>query len=250
MAKETAEQKLLKLIEASEAQESPSQPAESASVRTPSASVDAQKTLNSVQSIGLATITLPPLAGQLLRILRDPSTIAQLPQTLSVKELNKGLLIIVLLVGVYFVSDFSKEMKKAQKDISVDGVSPALSKSSGVGKIADSIGQYAKDITEYMALVSYRNIFQPYERKIEVVDEEVQDVPPNQQIAEKISQFKLVGISWLETPDSVTVMIEDNQTQVTHFLRSGEEFQGVKVQTIYADSVEFSYNGETMNVKL
>ena len=252
MAKETAEQKLLKLIEATEAQDEPSQPAARASVRAPTANVEAaQKTLSSVQSLGLATITVPPVIGQLLRILRNPSTVAQLPQTLSIKELNKGLLIIVLLVGVYFVSDFNKGMKSAQKDISVEeGSAAALSKSPGADKIRNLLSQYAKDISEYMVLVSYRNIFQPYERKVEVATEDVQEVLPNQQITEKINQFKLVGISWLETPDSVTVMIEDNQTQVTHFLKNGEEFQGVKVETIYADSVEFSYNGEKMNVKL
>ncbi|MFA5260091.1 MAG: hypothetical protein WC450_02560 [Candidatus Omnitrophota bacterium] len=250
MAKETAEQKLLKLIEATEAQDKSSQPAEPVAVRASSPNLEAQKTLSSVQSIGLATITLPPIVGQLVHILRNPSTIAHLPQTLSIKELNKGLLLIVLLIGVYFVSDFSKGMKSAQEDIKVDGTPAVTSESGGAGTIGDLLGQYVKDISEYMVLVSYRNIFQPYERKIEVADEAVQEVLPNQQITEKISQFKLVGISWLETPDSVMVMIEDNQTQVTHFLKSGEEFQGVKVETIYADSVEFSYNGEKMNMKL
>lgn len=250
MAKETAEQKLLKLIEATEAQDKPSGSPEPTAVRVSSASFEAQKTLSSVQSIGLATITLPPFVGQLMQILRNPSMVAQLPQTLSVKELNKVLVVMVLLIGGYFVSDFSKGMKAAQKDINMDGVSPVTSESRGPGTIGDLLGQYVKDISEYMALVSYRNIFQPYEKKIEVVDEVAPEVLPNQQIAEKISQFKLVGISWRETPDSVMVMIEDNQTQVTHFLKSGEEFQGVKVETIYADSVEFSYHGAKMNMKL
>ncbi|HPB68629.1 MAG TPA: hypothetical protein PKU74_06960 [Candidatus Omnitrophota bacterium] len=250
MAKETAEQKLLKLIEATEAQDKTPSSAEPAAVRGPSTSLEAQKTLSSVQSIGLATITLPSFVGQLMNVLRDPSTLAQLPQTLSIKELNKVLLILVLLIGIYFVSDFSKGMKAAQKDIRLDETPLTAAESVGLGTVGDLLGQYVKDISQYMALVSYRNIFQPYERKVEVADEVVEEFLPNQQIAEKVNQFKLVGISWRETPDSVMVMIEDNQTQVTHFLKSGEEFQGVRVETIYADSVEFSYNGEKMNVKL
>ncbi len=245
MAKETAEQKLLKLIEATEAQE-PASAAAPSSSSAASVNADAQKTLDSVQSLGMGTLTLPSGIGQLFQLIRNPATMAQIPQTLSVRELNKVLFFALLLVGAYFVSDFSKGMKSAQRSIQVE--IPALT-SSQKG-LAGRLENIVKDVTEYMSLVSYRNIFQPFERKVEVVDEAVEEVLPNQLIAEKLNQFKLVGISWLESPDSVTVMIEDHQTEVTHFLKTGEEFLGVKVEKIYADSVDFSYMGERMNVRL
>jgi type II secretory pathway component PulC len=106
-------------------------------------------------------------------------------------------------------------------------------------------------LAEYASVVSERNIFHPFEKKVieeKAAAEEV--VVPNQKIKSKMVDFKIVGISWLDTPQSATVMIEDTKTQITHFLRAGENLQGVQVKTIYADRVILSYEGETLAVNL
>ena len=66
----------------------------------------------------------------------------------------------------------------------------------------------------------------------------------------KMSKYKLVGVAWLDVPESATVMLEDIAKHETHFLKEGDKIEDVKVKTIYTDRVVFSYANEEITIKL
>ena len=53
---------------------------------------------------------------------------------------------------------------------------------------------------------------------------------------EQTKDLKLVGISWLDSAESASAMIENTQSGVTYFLKSGEQINSVTVKQIFADS--------------
>ena len=65
-----------------------------------------------------------------------------------------------------------------------------------------------------------------------------------------MSKYKLVGVAWLDVPESATVMLEDTGKHETHFLKEGDKIEDVKVKTIYTDRVVFSYANEEITIKL
>ena len=65
-----------------------------------------------------------------------------------------------------------------------------------------------------------------------------------------MSKYKLVGIAWLDLPETASVMIEDTQKNETFFLKQGEQLEGVTVKTIYTDRAVFSHENEETTIKL
>ena len=97
----------------------------------------------------------------------------------------------------------------------------------------------------YLASVHQRNFFVPYEEQTK----QTAKVDTITDLARKTKGLRLVGISWLETPQSASAMIEDTGKKTTYFLQKGESVNDVEVKTIYADSVELSYQNEEMMLR-
>ncbi|MCB9772013.1 MAG: hypothetical protein H6754_05635 [Candidatus Omnitrophica bacterium] len=241
MAKDTAESKLLKLIEETDAKDKTGNPA--APAAGAAASPDVTKVLNSVSTVGVGSISLPPFLQKILSAFFPKSGAG-----FGLRFFNQILLFVILGVGVFFVMDFSKGMKQSQVEVAYDVV-----QAEDDGK--DVVLPTINDVVDYIATVSSRNIFRPFEKKAE----EAKIVAPleNQRIKDKVVNFKLVGISWLSTPETATAMIEDKGTSVTYFLKTGDDFgkmkqdmQGLKIDVIYADRVEFSFQGEKLTMNL
>lgn len=237
MAKETAEQKLLKLIESTDSQQ-----ADGAGGEQYAQSVaDAQNVIASVRGGGLDSVV--PLVQKITLPFKGLLSVIQNPAAIGVKEVNKLLVAGIAILAMIFVTDFVKNMRSG-------GEAVRLSVTDNMAALGSIVVPRFKDLAEYASVVSQRNIFHPFEKKI-VEEKEAQEAKvPNQRILDKTGNFKVVGISWLDTPESATVMIEDAKTQVTHFLKTGDTLQGVKVKTIYADQVILSYEGETVAVNL
>lgn len=238
MAKDTAESKLLKLIEETDAKDKTANPAAPAA-----ASPDVTKVLNSVSTVGVGSVSLPPFLQKILSAFT-----AKPGAGFGLRFFNQVLLFVILGVGVFFVMDFSKGMKQSQVEVAYEVVQ---SEDDGKEVALPTIN----DVVDYIATVSSRNIFRPFEKKAE----EAKIVAPleNQRIKDKVVNFKLVGISWLSTPETATAMIEDKATSVTYFLKTGDDFgkmkqdlQGLKIDVIYADRVEFSFQGEKLTMNL
>lgn len=287
MAKETAEQRLLKLIEAADAKATVAAPPPAAApVAAPAPAPAARQVLSSVSSVGVSS---PPALEGLLGMFRRPGS-SETPEDIGLKMANRLLVVVVIGIGVFFIADFTKGMKASKKEVNFaipkskpskkqaavrkqkppeDGSivrsifdtekdfqvdrsqavpeTDALDESGHNAELSDAM--IPRDVAEYVAAVSRRNIFHPLEKKAE---EELKVAAPseNQKIRERITNFKLVGVSWLDSAESATVMVEDQKTSVTHFLKTGDYLEGVKVETIYADRVVFSYQGETVTINL
>jgi hypothetical protein len=95
----------------------------------------------------------------------------------------------------------------------------------------------------YLQTINERNIFKPYVPKIA----QKPAIPVLQQL---MAKYKLVGISWLDLPETASVMIEDTKKNETFFLKQGEQLEGVTVKTIYTDRAVFSHENEEMTIKL
>ena len=65
-----------------------------------------------------------------------------------------------------------------------------------------------------------------------------------------MSKYKLVGIAWLDLPETASIMIEDTHKKETFFLKQGEQLEGVTVKTIYTDRAVFSHENEETTIKL
>ncbi len=234
MGKETAESKLLKLIEEADAKDKPAGAA-SASAGAPA---QVSNVLSSVSSVGVQSIPIPPFVQKIFALFSKDS---QTSAGFGLRVINGFLVFVIFVFGLFFAQDFSRGMKESQAQVVFE-----------VKQAADDGKQIAlptiSDAESYIEKISKRNIFKPFEKKVE----EIKIVAPveNQQIKDKVTNFKLVGISWLSTPETATAMIEDTSTSVTHFLKTGEDLEGVKLDVIYADRVEFSYNGEKLTLNL
>ncbi len=95
----------------------------------------------------------------------------------------------------------------------------------------------------YLQQVNDWNIFKPY------VPKSAAKVA-TQGLAQLMSKYKLVGIAWLDLPETASVMIEDTQKNKTFFLKQGEQLEGVTVKTIYTDRAVFSHENEETTIKL
>jgi hypothetical protein len=95
----------------------------------------------------------------------------------------------------------------------------------------------------YLKAINERDIFKPYVPKV-VPKKVVQD------LVQRMSRYKLVGIAWLDVPETASIMIEDTRKNETFFLKQGEQLDGVTVKAIYTDRAVFSHENEETTIKL
>ena len=118
-----------------------------------------------------------------------------------------------------------------------------------VAKLPENLLPQIKEMTEYVSVVTRRNIFQPFEKKEE--EEKAAATPLDiQHIVEKTKDLRLVGVSWLSTPDSASALIENTNSGITYFLRAGDQINKVTVKEIFADSVILTFEGEDLKLSL
>lgn len=193
MAKETAEEKLLKMLQKSGAPAAGAKPA-------------AMKSQN------------------------------KKPFSFSIRFLNQilFLFIVACVVGLVLEMRSGMELINQQVNFTDDVRVP--------NAIADAALPSSRDAKYYLEKVSSRNIFRPYEavaKNAAVLN-----------LTKRLSKFKLVGVAWLDLPESASIMIEDTQNKTTYFLKQGEQLEGVTVKTIYTDRVVFSDQHEETTIKL
>jgi hypothetical protein len=191
-------------------------------------------------------ISLPPFlsnfAGLFKGFFPQPAEAGRPAEAFGLKQLNQILLVTVILIVAYLAFDVTGGLKISQKELEFK-VEPA-----DMGQSAGFLPQL-RELAEYISTVAERNIFHPFEaKKVEekITPEEEKVV----KISEKTSTLKLVGISWLDTPESASAMIENSTTSVTHFLKIGDKINDVTVKMIYADTIILTFEDEEMEMKL
>ncbi|MBI4309947.1 MAG: hypothetical protein HY591_06410 [Candidatus Omnitrophica bacterium] len=194
MRQESAEEKLLKMMQKPGIPQAAAQPASSGNKKT--AFVFSMQALNRVLILGIVVCA----AG-------------------LVYEMRSGL----MLMNKEF--NFSDDLKTPKA-------------------IAEIVFPSARDAKYYLDKVNARNIFRP-------VDAQAGGKGPGvQTLARRLAKYKLVGVAWLDLPETASIMIEDIEHKTTHFLRQGEQLEGVTVKTIYTDRAVFGYENEETTIKL
>ncbi len=194
MAKESAEEKLLKMMK---------KPASSVGVK-PSVSSSPRPKFKFAFSIGLLNIFL--FIGIILCLLA---------------------LVVEFIAGSAMLGETVKAPLEAKIDSSM----------SDSGLPSNPSAEF------YLQKISERNIFKPYVPKV------VKSATKNG-LAQQLARFKLVGIAWLDLPESASIMINDSQKKEMFFVKQGEQFEGITVKTIYTDRAVFSSQDEEMTIKL
>ncbi len=198
--KETAEQKLLKIIEAT------------------------KKAQDSVSGMPAPAVKKP--VGVL---------------SVSVQQFNYLLLVAVMASAIYCAYEINNGMALLNRNFSV---------SVATSMHSDALNLFVpqvKSLSYYLDKINSRNIFQPFEKK-ETADQGV--VTAKAVLEKKVQNFKLVGVAWLDMPESATVMIEDKTNGVTSFLKEGEKLEDVTIKTIFTDRVVIGYENEEIVIKL
>jgi len=194
----------------------------------------------------VAGINLPPVLANLLGVFKglfpQPAQPGQPAEAFGLRQLNNILLISVVLIACYLTIDVLRGIRVSGNELKIEYEAPDTAHAPGMLP-------ELRDLAEYLATVAARNIFHPYEPKPVVVETPPEVVKTNQ-VKEKIANLKLVGISWLDTPESASAMIENKTTGVTQFLRAGDRIDDLTVKLIYADSIILQFEGEETEMKL
>lgn len=200
--KETAEQKLLKIIEASKKAQ-----------------------------------TVPKGEGAS----KAPAGRSRRKISFSIRQFNVVLIVCVGASALFFAHEIKTGLSLTAEEIAFPADSAAPK------DIVNLFVPRLKSVGYYMDNINSRNIFQPFEKKPEVKEAVQSD---RVALEKKMSKFKIVGIAWLDVPESATVMLEDTGTHMTHFLKEGDKVEDVIVKIIYTDRVVFSRANEEITIKL
>ncbi len=230
--KETAEQKLLKIIE---------NPKRETAVRLNPTEDVASKIAQAVKGSGFPSVSILSYLAPITGLLRGRFFASFPEMSFGPREINRILLGIVILTVLLFVVNIFSGIRILNKEISFNIETKMAGSENGF--VTET-----KTVDEYLDSIRKRNIFQPYEKKEAEIKENI--LVESNHIAGLIKNFKLVGISWLDSPASASAMIEDTQTGITQFLKEGEAINGVKVRAIYVDRIILSYEGEEITLKL
>ena len=95
----------------------------------------------------------------------------------------------------------------------------------------------------YLQTINARNIFKPYVPKSVAA-------AADKSLAKQMSKYKLVGIAWLDLPETASIMLNDTKKNKIFFLKVGEQLEGITVKTIYMDRAVFTYEDEQTTIKL
>lgn len=159
---------------------------------------------------------------------------------IGLKQINPILIVLVICSVFFLVYQIQQGVQLLQMDVVVEADNQFVSSE------AVSTVPRANSVEFYLSQFERRNIFTPYKQTASVAGQSTS----SEGLAIRMAKYKLVGVAWLDLPESASVMLEDSESGLTHFLREGEKIEDVTVKTIYVDRVVFSYENEEIVFKL
>lgn len=170
--------------------------------------------------------------------IKQTSAKKQFQISLSIFDLNKILLVVIVICVLALIYQLRLGQVLINKDISFSDQTKTFQKQDEVDLTQ------TKDVKYYIDSFGNRNIFKPYNISLGKAALGQPD------LSKRLSKYKLVGVAWLDLPESTSIMIEDSTTKTTYFLKTGEKLEGVTIKIIYTDRVIFSYENEETTIKL
>ena len=148
--KETAEQKLLKIIEAqgSASKESPS-PAPAQIIPQPTV---AQEVASSVKSSGLPPVSIPPLVSSLLNLFKGGFSVKNSALSIGLKEINNFFVAVIVLIVVLMALTVFSGVALLKHKMNFKISASAL-------KMSENFVPAMADIAQYLENIKRRNIF-------------------------------------------------------------------------------------------
>jgi hypothetical protein len=160
-----------------------------------------------------------------------------------IKAANKVLVIVVCVAFVFVVNEVFKGKQLLSKSDNIAAERSSSKVSSGNKPSMPVV----PNVEYYLGMTKKRNIFLPYEPS--AVKNVVEVSSGNTRIAQMTQNLRLVGVSWFDTVESASVMIEDVDKKETYFLMRGDKIGDVNIKTIYADSVKLGYDNEEIIIR-
>jgi len=245
MGKETAEQKLLKLIEKTDAQDTAS-----GATPAPQANAEAMRVYDSVRGVGSSGLPILPVVANFLATLKRWFSGGGTTAGFGLREINRILALGVVVAMAFFFLNFSQGIGQMEDDAHLSLKDRAEKLPEAIDDLSSLLPSF-KVLQDYVSVVSRRNIFQPFERKlVQDETEKMQEELGISRVSAQTKDLKLVGISWLDSPESASALVENTISGVTYFLKQGEKVNDVTIKNIYAESVVVAYQGEEMEMKL
>ena len=155
----------------------------------------------------------------------------------SMRTLNWLLMLGIVICAVGLVYEMRSGMNMINQEINFSGDVKTPN------AIAEIVLPASRDVKFYLEKIASRNIFRPYE-------EQISKEAGVQTLAKRLAKYKMVGVAWLDLPETASIMIENPESKTTYFLKQGEQLEGVTVKTIYMDRAVFSYENEETTIKL
>ena len=163
-----------------------------------------------------------------------------------VKIFNQVLVVGVVVSALFFANEIRLGMMMLNRNVQFVAHSQMNKQSLALG--VENLIPTIQSVSFYLAGVKQRNIFQPVD--LDKTKSAVQSSPViGGQLAQQTQHMRLVGVSWLNSADSASVMIEDTDKKLTYFLKRGEKIGDIMVKNIYADSAVLGYENEEMVIK-
>ena len=156
---------------------------------------------------------------------------------------NRVLIGVILIVAILLFNEVRTGMMLLDKGVHFSGVNKIVSQSDA----DENFFPVVEGLSFYLFGVKRRNLFQPFQPAIKNI---VDVSEKNQRIAQKTANLRLVGVSWLDSVETASVMIENVDKKTTYFLQKGEKIEGgITIKTIYADSVKLGYENEEIIIR-
>ena len=173
--KETAEQKLLKIIEEGDKGER-----EIETVESPHATANSREAQAIAAAVKGSGIALPPLTSLLQGIFKSLPFSPSQVKTFGIREVNMLLIVFIIAGIILFSINFLRESKTLHADIQF----AKDVKSSSMAIFTNIMPSY-DDVTNFLEIVLRRNIFRPIEEKAKSAETNL-GILVSEKIAEKI----------------------------------------------------------------
>jgi type II secretory pathway component PulC len=168
-----------------------------------------------------------------IRNIRLPKGKLQPYLLFNLKTINKGLVVVSVLITLYLIIDFIKE----RPDLNQIYASEVLGHRRD---IKTSARAELMNLADYLSQIERRDIFHLVPLKKE------ETIPTAKETLVSLSgNLKLVGIIWGKSPQA---MIEDKQENKTMLLNQGDEIGKLKIRQILRDRVILGYEDQEMEL--
>ncbi|HAJ57204.1 MAG TPA: hypothetical protein DCL35_05485 [Candidatus Omnitrophica bacterium] len=233
------EKQLLKLIEESQGKAAEPQPQSAPQPAPPPGRRDV-----SVRGKDITMFSSGALRGRWsFASVKLSSVIKSWGGPLDIKRINLVLSLLAVFMFIYFVASSSVLAMKFSVMPDFSFKTEAASKSESL-----ALASQIKPVAAYIEKVGSRDIFKIGRQAApEEMDTGKQQVEEKARQDAVLAKYRLVGISWSDSPDA---MVENLELKKTYFLKRAQTLpDGVKVQAIFKDKVILNLDGVEVELR-